>query len=97
VLFGEFLMVKANVPETASKAAKVLDAAILAKAMGVPGLPRAPASRLYRGVFRLSAHDGAFGWCPARRCEMPRPDIISPLSSHRIAEVKSSSACFPSP
>ena len=54
-----------------------------------------PASCLYREILR-SAHDCAFGWRPARRREVPRPGIILPLFSHRIAEVKLSKACFPS-
>jgi hypothetical protein len=41
VLFGEFLMVKAKPPETASNAAKILETAMV---MGGSRLPREPAS-----------------------------------------------------
>jgi hypothetical protein len=54
VLLGEFLMVKAKVPETASSVARMLSTAILAKVMGVAGFLRGPDSRLYRGVLRVA-------------------------------------------
>jgi hypothetical protein len=54
VLLGEFLMVKAKVPETASSVARMLSTAILAKVMGVLGIAGALASWLYRRALRVA-------------------------------------------